>query len=83
MVGREAKTTNNRTIFPTLKNNAAAGYKGPLKIELLKGAGLLFTTKVACFGDFLVMGVYRIDGWYSFFFVGGGGGGGGPIMLSE
>ena len=30
-------------MFPTLKNNAAtdaAGYQGPVKIELLKGAGL-------------------------------------------
>ena len=42
MVGREDKRTNNRTMLPTLKNNAAAGYKGPVKIELLKGAGLLF-----------------------------------------
>ena len=28
-------------IFPDLKNNAAADYKGPVKIGLLKGAGLL------------------------------------------
>ena len=28
-------------MIPTLKNNAAAGYQGPVKIELLKGAGLL------------------------------------------
>ena len=28
-------------MFPTLKNNAAAGYQGSVKIELLKGAGLL------------------------------------------
>ena len=41
MVGREDKRTNNRTMFPALKNNAAAGYQGPVKIELLKGAGLL------------------------------------------
>ena len=41
MVGREDKTTNNRTMLPTLKNNAAAGYQGPVKTELLKGAGLL------------------------------------------
>ena len=41
MVGRENKRTNNGTMFPALKNNAAAGYKSPLKIELLKGAGLL------------------------------------------
>ena len=41
MVGREDKRTNNRTMLSTLKNNAAAGYQGPVKIELLKGAGLL------------------------------------------
>ena len=41
MVGREDKRTNNRTMLPTLKNNAAAGYQGPVKIELLKGAGQL------------------------------------------
>ena len=29
-------------MFPTLKKNAAAGYQGPVKIELLKGAGLLY-----------------------------------------
>ena len=28
-------------MLPTLKNNAAAGYQGSVKIELLKGAGLL------------------------------------------
>ena len=28
-------------MLPTLKNNAAAGYQGPVKIKLLKGAGLL------------------------------------------
>ena len=39
MVGRKNKRTNNRAMFPTLKHNAAAGYKGPAKIELLKGAG--------------------------------------------
>ena len=27
-------------MFPTLKNNASAGYKGPVKLELLKAAGL-------------------------------------------
>ena len=41
MVGGEDKRTNNRTMIPTLKNNAAAGYQGPAKTELLKGAGLL------------------------------------------
>ena len=30
---------NNRTMFPALKNDA--GYKGPVKIEFLKGASLL------------------------------------------
>ena len=28
-------------MFPALTNNAAAGYEGPVKIELLKGVGLL------------------------------------------
>ena len=32
---------NNRTMLPALKNNAAAGYQGPVKIELLNGVGLL------------------------------------------
>ena len=35
------KRMNNRTILLVLKNNAAAGYQDPVKIELLKGAGLL------------------------------------------
>ena len=35
---------NNRTMLSTLKNNAAAGYQGPVKIELLKGEGLLHLT---------------------------------------
>ena len=29
---------NNRKMFPALKSNAAAGFKGPVKIELLKTA---------------------------------------------
>ena len=29
------------TMLPAPKNNAAAGYQGPVKIELFKGAGLL------------------------------------------
>ena len=37
MVGREDKRTNNRTMFPALKDNAAVGYKSPVKIELMKG----------------------------------------------
>ena len=32
---------NNRTMLPTLRHNAAAGNQGPVKIESLKGAGLL------------------------------------------
>ena len=32
---------NSRTMVPTLKNNAAVGYQGPVKIELLKSTGLL------------------------------------------
>ena len=32
---------NNRTMLPVPKNNEVAGYRGPVKIELLKGAGLL------------------------------------------
>ena len=43
MVSQKNKRTNNRTMLPTLKNNAAAGYQGPVKIELLKGTGLLET----------------------------------------
>ena len=34
-VGQEDKRTNNRTMFPSLKNNAAAGYQGSVKKELL------------------------------------------------
>ena len=41
MVALKDKRTNDRTMLQTLKNNAAAGCKGPVKIELLKGAGLL------------------------------------------
>ena len=48
MVGRENKRTSNRTMFPTLRNNAAAGYKGPVEIKLLKGAGLLGATYTVC-----------------------------------
>ena len=32
-------------MFPALENNAAAGFKGPAKIELLKGASLLTLCK--------------------------------------
>ena len=41
MVGQKYKRMKNRTLLPTLKNNAAAVYLSPVKIELLKGAGLL------------------------------------------
>ena len=41
MVGREDKRMNNRTMLPALKNNAATDYVGPVKFELLMGAGLL------------------------------------------
>lgn len=37
MVCREDKRTNNRTILPTLKHNAAVSYQSPVKIEILKG----------------------------------------------
>ena len=39
MVGREGKR-----MLPALKNNAATGYQGSVKIELLKGAVLLTET---------------------------------------
>ena len=48
MVGREDKRTNNRTMLPALKNNAAAGYQGPVKIEVLTDAGLRNTGKRIC-----------------------------------
>ena len=35
MIGRENKRTNNRTVLPTLQNNGAAGFKGPVKMKLL------------------------------------------------
>ena len=41
MVGREEKRPNNRTMFPNVKKNAAAGYESPEKIEMLKGVALL------------------------------------------
>ena len=41
MVGREHKRTNNRAMLPALKNNAAVGYKGSVKIEGLEVADLL------------------------------------------
>ena len=41
MVGRENKRTNNGTVLSVLKNNAAADYQDPVKIEFLKCEGLL------------------------------------------
>ena len=40
--GREDERMNNRTMFPALINNAVASYKGPVKMKLKKGAGLLY-----------------------------------------
>ena len=41
-VGRVDNRTNNRTVLLVLKkNNATAGYQGPVKIELWKDAGSL------------------------------------------
>ena len=37
MIGRENKRTNIRTMCPVLKNNAAAGYNGPVDLQLLQG----------------------------------------------
>ena len=37
----EREIWEHRTMIPILQNNAAAGYQGRVKIELLKGAGLL------------------------------------------
>ena len=41
MIGWENERTNNRTMIPALRNNAAAGYQGPVKTKLLKCADLL------------------------------------------
>ena len=41
IIGREDKRTNNKTVRRDAKNNGAAGYQGPVKIEVLgQGAGL-------------------------------------------
>ena len=40
MVGRKNKRTNHTTMFAALKDDATAGYQGPVKIELLKGSRL-------------------------------------------
>ena len=42
MVGREDKRTNNTTMRgDKKKTHGAAGYKGPMNIELLESAGVL------------------------------------------
>ena len=38
---REQNDEQQKNVPSPKKNNAAAGYKGPVKIELLKGTGLL------------------------------------------
>ena len=63
MVGREDKRTNNRTMLSTLKNNAAAGYQGPGKIQLLKGAGLLQPLIVVDTKVYLIRAVIGLGGW--------------------
>ena len=47
-------------MLPTLKNNAAAGYQGPVKIKLLKGAGLLSTVRTQLKTDQIVKSKYTI-----------------------
>ena len=41
IIDREWKITNNKTVCLDTKNNEAAGYLGPLKIEFRKGAEIL------------------------------------------
>ena len=48
-------------MFPALKNNAAAGYKGPVKIELLEGTCLLNNVSWTRFAhDRVITGVQTI-----------------------
>ena len=64
MFGRNGKRLNNRTSLPTLQNNTTAGWgQGPVKIELLKGEGLLnFFTKLGHF--FLTLpSIYKPVSW--------------------
>ena len=37
----EDKRVNNKTMHRDTRNSGAAGYQGPVKIELRKGAGLV------------------------------------------
>ena len=41
IIGRENKRTNNKTMRLDTKNHGAAGYHGPVKIELRTAAGTL------------------------------------------
>ena len=51
MAGQEDKTTNNRTMLPARKSIAAAGYKDPVKKELLKGVGQYCKHRTATRGE--------------------------------
>ena len=51
-------------MLPTLKNNAAAVYQGPVKIELLKGAGLLVSQRNLSSKCFPASGTFRYDFHY-------------------
>ena len=49
---------NNRTMLPALKNNAVAGYQGPVKKDILKGAGLLLNVAFKLCQTILNSGVH-------------------------
>ena len=68
MVDREQEQQKCAPCNP--KNNAAAGYQGPVKIKLLKGAGLLL--KILS-----ILLMYFARRWW------GGGGGGGRLRYSK
>ena len=50
------KERENRTMIPRLKTNAAAGCQGAVKMELLKGAGLLIGLAVGRLGESVIQG---------------------------
>ena len=60
MIGQEDKRTNNRTMLPTVKYNAAAGFQGRVKIEPLKGAGLLLGILVMTSLHFIYLHVRKL-----------------------
>ena len=64
MVGRENKRTNNRTMLPALKNNAAAVYNGPVNLQLSQG----LLIKIASLKQIFWSQIDR-DMRYSFIFV--------------